>query len=138
MATDTNPYESPISEGDTLDDVAAELRRTGTEIFFLVLWFLEGGLKAWLVGLILLSGFDLCAALVEHYQESNTWWFLFSTWFMIIETIGPWFGIYYLTAQRSPTLPLERAFGRTLMVAGGFSIVVTLLLMLYCQLIAAW
>jgi hypothetical protein len=53
-----------------------------------------------------------------------------------METIGPWIGIYYLTGRRARRLPFTKAVVRILQMAGGVTLVMSLALMLYLELIA--
>lgn len=133
MATRENPYEAPRAECDTQDTAPSEIRRPPFGTFLIVVWLLEGGFKTYLVGNGLSSGFNPLPFIVREYQQTSLWLFLLISSFLIIETIGPWVGIYYLTGRRARTLPFETALYRTLKVAGIFAIALTFILMLYCQ-----
>ena len=140
MDTEVNPFESPGSEiavvsvSEPPGNDPSEIRRTPMGTFLIGVWFLEGGLKVWLLASILYSGFDILQAVVELYRESSAGLYFLVAWLLIIETVGPWIGIYYLTGKRSRTIPTENAFWQIFKVTGGFALVATLLVMLYGQL----
>ncbi len=132
--TSENPYESPAIEGDV--EAIAPLRRPAFGTFLIALWIVEGGFKAGLLATAFLSGFNPLAGLAVEFRSWNRLTFLLVALFMIVETIGPWIGIYYLTGRRARTIPFERALGRTLGVAGLAALVLTLGLMLGLELAA--
>jgi hypothetical protein len=127
-----NPYESPIPV--KLEGPAAELRRPAFGTFLIYLWFIEGGFKAFVVIAALSRGVDFLEVLAAEYSTWNRFVFFLVSWFFIVETIGPWIGIYYLTGRRARTIPLERALLQILMTAGGSTAVGVLVLMSYLEL----
>ena len=132
MQAETNPYETPVA---TEAEVAtAELRRPLMGTILIGVWLLEGGFKACLLSLALASGSNPLENLAQQYSSWNRLFFFLASSFMITETIGPWFGVYYLTGRRAKTIPFETAIVRTLLVSGGVAIGITLLLMAYCEL----
>lgn len=133
MQAQPNPYESPLDID--VEAPKAELRRTGVGTFLLVVWVLEGGLKAALVVAGLMHGFNPLQSAAVEYHAWHPLWFFPALSFLIVETIGPWIGIYYLTGRRARTIPFETAMIRTLLVAASSAIGATLLLMLYCELV---
>lgn len=134
MQSQTNPYQSPTEVA--LEVPATELRRTGLGTFWVVIWILEGGLKASLVVAALWHGFHPLQSLAQEYRAWHPLWFFLLLSFFIVETIGPWIGIYYLTGRRARTIAFEAAMMRTMLVACGSAIGAALLLMLYCELAA--
>lgn len=133
MQSDTNPYESPIATGAEI--LSTDIRRPAFGTFLIGLWVLEGGFKAYMLGAGFMGGFNPLEYLADDYHSWNRLVFFLVSSFFLIETIGPWIGIYYLTGRRSRTIPFNAALFRTLKVAGGVAIIVTLLLMLYCEIV---
>lgn len=133
MQSEPNPYESPVAIG--VEIPAVELRRPGIGTFLIVVWVLEGGLKASLLVVTLTRGLDPLQSLVHEYQVWHPLWFFLALLFLIVETIGPWIGIYYLTGRRARTITFESAMIRTLLVACGSAFGGTFLLMLYCEVV---
>jgi hypothetical protein len=133
MQSDLNPYQSPTAIATEV--APTDIRRPPFGTFLIGIWLLEGGFKAYIVGTGLLRGFNPIPYLADEYHTCNPLVFFLLSSFFIIETIGPWIGIYYLTGRRSRTIPFATALLRTLKVAGGVAIVATLLLMLYCELV---
>lgn len=133
MAMQANPYEPPIADCIAPQAASSEIRRPAFGTFLIGLWLLEGSVKVYLVFRILILGFNPIPFIVQDYHQSSLWVFFLISSFMIIETIGPWIGIYYLTGRRARTIPFEKALYRTLKTAGAIAIVTTLALMLYCQ-----
>ena len=111
-----------------------DFRRPAEGTFLIGLWILEGGFKACLLGASLMHGFNPFPYIAVEYHSWNRLAFLLASSAFIVETIGPWIGIYYLTGRRSRTIPFSSAVLRTLKVAGGVAIIATLLLMTYCEL----
>jgi hypothetical protein len=132
MASEANPYEAPVATGEEIP--APELQRPPMGTMLIGLWFLEGGIKACLVVASLLNGFHPLQSMVEVYSSWNRLIFFLALSFIIVETIGPWIGIYYLTGKRSRTLPFEWAMFHTLWVSAGAALVATAMLMSYCEL----
>jgi len=132
MQSEINPYESPIAAG--VEVTATELRRPAVGTFLMVIWILEGGLKTSLLGAALVRGINPLQNLAREYHSWHPLWFLLVVSFLIVETIGPWIGVYYLTGRRARTISFERAMLRTLQVAVGIAVAGTLLLMLYGEL----
>jgi len=132
MQSDPNPYESPVAVA--VEAPAADLRRTGVGTFLVFVWILEGGLKASLLGAAIARGFNPLQSLAREYHGWHPLWFFLVLSFFVVETIGPWIGIYYLTGRRARTITFESAMIRTLLVACASAIGVTLLMMLYCEL----
>ncbi len=135
MSLRDNPYATPKAECDA-PAALSEIRRPPFGTFLIVIWLLEGSFKTFLIGKGLASGFNPLPIIVREYQQTSWWLFLLVSAFLAIETIGPWVGIYYLTGSRARTLPFESALYRTLKVAGTTAIATTILLMLYCQIVA--
>ncbi len=132
MQSDSNPYTSPTAIGTEV--VPTDFRRPAFGTFLIGLWILEGGLKAYVLGAGFMHGFSPFPYIADEYHSWNRLVFLLASSFFIIETIGPWIGIYYLTGRRSRTIPFTTALLRTLKIAGGVAIIATLLLMMYCEL----
>jgi hypothetical protein len=82
----------------------------------------------------LLRGFNPLEILPREYSSWNRLVLFLVLSFFIVETIGPWVGVYYLTGRRSRTLPFETAIFRTLCVSVGAAFVATFLLMSCCEL----
>jgi hypothetical protein len=135
MDSNINPYETPLEVAR--ESPPEELRRPAMGTALLVLWLVEGGLKAFFVGSALAQGFNPLHSLVEVYPTWNRLLLFALLAFMIVETIGPWIGIYYLTGRRARTIPFDTAMVRTLSIAAGIALGMTMLLMLYCELASA-
>ena len=133
MATGENPYEASRVESDTPDISPSEISRPPFGTFLIVVWLLEGGFKGYLLAKAIVSGFNPFPFIVREYQQTALWLFLLISSFLIIETIGPWVGIYYLTGRRARTIPFESALYRTLKVAGISAFAITFAIMLYCH-----
>ena len=138
MQTNVNPYEAPLAAGAErpagTDRPAEELRRPLTGTVLLVLWTIEGGLKAFWLGAALSQGFDPLPSLVEVYPSWNPLLLFLLVAFMTVETIGPWIGVYYLTGRRARTIPFDAAMVRTLAIASAVALALALVLLLYCEL----
>ena len=132
MANRENPYESTNAKYDIPDLSSTEIRRPLFGTFLIVFWLLEGGFKTYLLVKALFSGFAPFQSIVRAYQHTTLWWFFLISSFLIIETIGPWIGIYYLTGRRAQTIPFEIAFYRILKAAGISTIAIAFALILYC------
>jgi hypothetical protein len=132
MQAEINPYEASLAAGG--DSPADGLRRPAMGTVLLGLWLVEGGVKACIVAMGLASGFNPLESLVEVYPSWNRFWLFLALSFFMVETIGPWIGIYYLTGRRARTFPFDAALQRILGGALGVGSVATLLLMLYCEL----
>lgn len=134
MTPEPNPYESPIA---TESKVASpDLRRPVFGTILIGVWILEGGFKVYMLlsSLVQFGPQLMLNHLAAAYPDWNRLVFFLYCSFMTVETIGPWIGVYYLTGRRARSTPFHTALIRTLLVAGGIAIVVTLLLMLYCEL----
>jgi hypothetical protein len=126
-----NPYESPAAV--SRETPVTELRRPPMGTFLVGLWLLEGGVKALLVLVVVFRGFESFEILaIEYGAWRRVTYFLVSSFF-IFETVGPWFGVYYLTGRRARTIPFDKALLRTLMTACGVAMLVTLFMMLYFE-----
>jgi hypothetical protein len=134
LGSDVNPYESPASI--TVEKPAEELRRPPLGTFLIGLWLVEGGIKAFVVIAGIYNGVDPREVLPAEYSMRTSLVFSLIASFLIVETIGPWIGIYFLTGRRARTIPLEKALFQTLKMAGGIAVVAVLALMAYDQLIS--
>lgn len=135
MAVETNPYESPAAIDAT--ELPTDLRRPPIGTFLVGIWLLEGGFKAYLVGVGLMRDSNPLHDMAQGYHAWNRVAYFLVTALLIIETIGPWIGVYYLTGRRARTIAFERALLYTLAVAGVASVVLSLVLMLYLELTAS-
>jgi hypothetical protein len=133
MTADLNPYEAPVAT--ELEISTAEPKRPLMGTVLIGLWALEGGFKACLVVAGLVNGFNPLQSMLQEYPSWNRLMFFLVVSFFVVETVGPWIGIYYLTGRRSRTLPFEWAIFRTLLVSVGAAMVATMQLMLYCELV---
>ena len=134
MMADTNPYEVPATA--VAEEAAPEIRRPPFGTVLVVVWILEATFKTYCVGWALSQGFNPLPHLAEEYHATSRLVFFLASSFFIIETIGPWIGIYYLTGRRARTIPFNQALVRTLKLAGGLTIIASLTLMFYFELIA--
>lgn len=134
MTETTNPYQPPevateqtVSEPDGSDGC--------TWRFFIVLWSLEGAIKLCaFVVLMLRTGFDL-EPFVEMYLYAGHFWFALGYTFFVIETIGPWFGVYYLIRQRREKSSFGEALWKIIVKAGFWSLIITAVTMITCELV---
>jgi hypothetical protein len=136
MQSEPNPYESPRATGEEIP--STDIRRPALGTFLIGLWVFEGGFKVYVLVYVLvgafLRGIDPLQYLAAEYRSWNRLVFFLASTFVMIETIGPWIGVYYLTGRRSRTIPFGAALFRTLMVAGGVALIATSMLMLWCEL----
>ena len=130
-----NPYEAPVEPEDAEDaGPFDETQRTPFVAKALVsVWVLEGGLKAFFV--IGLSPPDALDMARQGYLNSGTLTFLLAAMFILIETIGPWIGVYYLTGARMRNLGFETAIWRTIKAATLFAGAVTLAMFVYFRFV---
>lgn len=134
MQLESNPYQSPAESG--AQEAAPVLRRPAAATFLLGLWLLEGSVKACIVGAALAQGLQPCDLLAREYAGWSRISFLLVASFLLVETIGPWIGVYYLTGRRSRTIPIEKATFRILVAACSAALILTLGLMLCLELTA--
>jgi hypothetical protein len=134
MESEANPYESPAAL--SAEESAPSIRRPAFGTFLIGLWILEGAFKAYLLGAGFLKGFNPLQYLADDYHTWNPIIFFLVASFFIIETIGPWIGVYYLTGRRSRTISFDKAIERILKVAGGVTIVLSSVLTIYLELTA--
>lgn len=135
MSEETNPYTvttATESDAGSLVD-SEEIRRPWYGTVLICFWTLEGGVKAWMLGRMLLDGFNPLSDIRHDYQTTNQVLFFVIAWYLLVETIGPWIGIYYLTGRRSRTIPFERALLRTLLLSATVVAVMIAAMMVYFE-----
>jgi hypothetical protein len=130
-----NPYESPVTV--ELPKLAEEHCRPAIGTALLLIWLVEGAVKTLVGAMIAWEGIGAALKLASYYSTSSRLAFFLLSWFVIVETAGPWIGVYYLTGRRSRTIAFDRAIVQILKLACGGAVVVTLVLMICLEAAAA-
>jgi hypothetical protein len=132
MLAEPNPYQSPAAANT--DEPVGEVRRPRLGTLLVGIWTLEAVFKTYLLGMGFSHGFCPLQDLANAYRSWNRVRFFLASSFFIIETVGPWIGIYYLTGRRARTIPFDKALLHILRLAGGITIVASLILAMHLEL----
>ena len=132
--TEPNPYEPPSESSAAPAEETTEHQRPSIGTVLIFVWLLEGGIKAFVLGTAFQGGFNPVREFALEYRQWNPVVYFLVASFFVIETIGPWIGIYYLTGQRARTIPFLEALWKTLKLAGVIALTSAMLLVLYCEL----